>query len=293
VHKPETPTQLPPPPQILYVPLFFEHQQTLPRKGWEKDYNKALDGIIERLREGYTIARIEGRTSPEGPLKGGPGFEGGNIGLAKGRAVQALKDLQAALDRAIGEEELKIRDRNPDAIRRLNAARKATYDPQGTAPGGELASAELFGTRGKEEVSEQDMLEHLKKTLKAPAKGKPDPLAGEHVIGEGLPPDVRSEVEAEVEVFRTGKRGGKTLKDRELLEAIYKPLRRVLIVLNPPPPKPFSIQRPQEELEKVAGKLMDQCLPEHEALFLGKTIPNDWLYEGECRPKGGVGAKVE
>ena len=295
IHEPETPGKTPPPEpkQILYVPLFFEYADAIPRKGSEKDYQKALARVIDHLREGYTIARIEGRTSPEGPLEGRRGFEGGNIKLAQSRAKQAKDDLDAALNKAIGREELKFR--NADTIRRLKAAQIAGYDVKGLAAGGDTPSAELFGTGSKGEVSERDMLKHLREMLKKPPKPEePDPLAKEHVIGEGLPADVRAEVEAEVEVFRTGKRDGKKLKDRELLETIYKPLRRALITLNPPAAKPVLVgeRLTKEELEKVAGKPMDKCLPEHEDMFKGKTIPNDKLYEGECRPKG-VGEKAK
>lgn len=297
VAEPGTPDKTPPsqPKQILYVPLFFEYELTVPRTGREADYWKALDSVVERLREGYTIARIEGRTSPEGPLAGRRGFEGGNIKLARSRGEQAQKDLQAALDKAIGREEFKGRDRDPETIRRLREARSASYEVEGQAPGGAPSSAELFGVGKKGEVSERDMLEHLRETLKAPEEGKPDPLAEAHVIGEGLPPDVRAEVEAEVRVFREDRRGGKALKDRELLETIYRPLRRALVVLNPPQPKPFlaGIPRPEEELQKVVGKPLDRCLPEHEAVFAGRTIPYDWLYEGKCRPEGGVGGRVK
>jgi hypothetical protein len=201
--------------------------------------------------------------------------------------------LDAALNKAIGREELKFR--NAETIRRLKAAQIAGYDVKGSAAGGDTLSAELFGTGSKGEVSEREMLKHLREMLKKPPKPEePDPLAKEHVIGEGLPADVRAEVEAEVEVFRTGKRDGKKLKDRELLETIYKPLRRALITLNPPAAKPVLVgeRLTKEELEKVAGKPMDKCLPEHEDMFNGKTIPNDKLYEGECRPMG-VGEKAK
>ena len=237
---PETPPTTPTAQQTLYVPLFFEYAKIIPRKGWEDNYQKALAGIIERLRAGYIITRIEGRTSPEGSLPQKAGFEG-NISLAQGRAAQAQKDVQAAIDQAIGKEELKLRDRDSAAIRRLSNARSASYEVTGVAPGGDPASAELFGTAGKTEVRAQDMLKHLQETLKAPQEGDKDPLAEAHVIGEGLPPDVRAEVEAEVKVFREGKRDGKALKERALLETIYRPLRRALIVLKPPPPPPVKL----------------------------------------------------
>ena len=94
---PETPPTTPTAQQTLYVPLFFEYAKIIPRKGWEDNYQKALAGVIERLRAGYIITRIEGRTSPEGSLPQKAGFEG-NISLAQGRAAQARKDMQAAID---------------------------------------------------------------------------------------------------------------------------------------------------------------------------------------------------
>jgi hypothetical protein len=273
------------------VPLFFEYAKIIPRKGWEDNYQKALAGVIERLRAGYIITRIEGRTSPEGPLQQKAGFEG-NISLAQGRAAQAQKDVQAALDQAIGKEEVKLRDRDSEALRRLSDARRASYEVTGVAPGGDPASAELFGTAGKAEVRERDMLKHLQETLKAPKEGDKDPLAEAHVIGAGLPPDVRAEVEAEVKVFREGKRDGKALKERALLETIYRPLRRALIVLKPPPPPPvkLDLNLTGKDIERIIGQPID-CLPEHQDLF-DNTLQDSW-YEGECQPKGGVAGQVK
>lgn len=298
VHEPGGPGKTPPPArllQTLYVPLFFEYEETVPRVGWEGDYKKALAGIVERIREGYTISRIEGRTSPEGPLKAKTkgGFE--NITLAQKRAEKAQKDLQAALDKAIADEAganamLKFRD----TTRQLKNARAAGYEVKGQAPGGGESSAELFGIGAEGEVTEKDMLKHLKEKLKAPKEGEADPLAREHVIGEGLPPDVRKEVEAAVEVFREGKHEGKKLTDRERLETIYKPLRRALIVLNPPPappPAPVKLYPTRKDIESIVGESIE-CLPQHQDLF-DNTLQNSW-YEGECRPKeGGVGGKVK
>ena len=72
---PETPPTTPTAQQTLYVPL-FQYAKIIPRKGWEDNYQKALAGVIERLRAGYIIARIEGRTSPEGSLPQKAGFRG-------------------------------------------------------------------------------------------------------------------------------------------------------------------------------------------------------------------------
>ncbi|HET7841455.1 MAG TPA: DUF4157 domain-containing protein [Terriglobia bacterium] len=49
-----------------------------------------LDALRKDLEEGYRVSAITGYTSPEGPMKAGPGFEG-NISLAKERA-DAAKD---------------------------------------------------------------------------------------------------------------------------------------------------------------------------------------------------------
>ena len=187
---------------------------------------------------------------------------------------------------------MKLRDRDSEAIRHLSNARGASYEVTGVAPGGDPASAELFGTTGKTEVREQDMLKHLQETLKAPKEGDKDPLAEAHVIGEGLPPDVRAEVEAEVKVFREGKRDGKALKERALLETIYRPLRRALIVLKPPPPPPvkLDLNLTGKDIERIIGQPID-CLPAHQDLF-DNTLQDSW-YEGECRPKGGVGGQVK
>lgn len=288
-HDPGTKDNPPPrAPQILYVPLFYEYQLAIPRTGWEENYKKALDSVVERIGEGYTIARIEGRTSPEGPLekRKDRSFEG-NIILAKSRARKANDDLQSALAKAIGREGMSMRDRAP--LDRLKAAQNAAYPVEGVAPGGSPSSAELFGSGAKGEVSERDMLKHLRETLKAPAKGETDPLEAEHVIGQGLPPETQAEVGAEVEAFRTGKRDGKKLSDSDVLETIYRPLRRALIVLNPPP---TNLQLSREAGERVTGRKID-CLPKYELLFDKISIPEDALYEGECRPKGAGVIKAE
>ncbi|NQW99850.1 DUF4157 domain-containing protein, partial [bacterium] len=85
VHDPQDPPKAPKVEPPLFVPLFFEYEKSVPRAGWEKSYDKALDFVIGRLRAGYTIGRIEGGTSPEGTLKKKTGFEG-NIRLAQRRA---------------------------------------------------------------------------------------------------------------------------------------------------------------------------------------------------------------
>ena len=286
----EPPTTPPPPPrlQTVFVPLFFEYADIIPRAGWEQRYAETLNYVIQRIREGYTIARIEGRTSPEGRLsrRRGGRFEG-NIELARRRAEEAQRDLQAALDAEIARVSTSLLVvRREEATRRLREARTAGYTIEGRAPGGDEASAELFGTGPSGEVAERDMLSHLTATLRTPGEGEPDPLALAHVTGTDLPPEIQSEVEPEIEAFRTGRRGQRALSTRERLETIYRPLRRALIELRPPPPEPARVPTPEETARAAAGRSIT-CRPEHEAVFDNRSIPADWIFEGECRPPSG------
>src|SRR5262249_20175529 len=152
-----------------------------------------------RIREGYTVARIEGNASPEGPEQPRPGgrFEG-NVALAQRRADKAHADLQAALRKALTG--LGFRGTG-----NLRAALTATYPVEG--------HGELFGRAKGAEVPENQLLRHLLAELPAPAKGERDLLAEAHVTGEGLPPEVAAEVEAQVAEFREGRRGEKRLKE--------------------------------------------------------------------------------
>ena len=283
----ERPTTPPPPTplQTVYVPLFFEYADIVPRVGWEQRYAETLNYAIQRIREGYTIARIEGRTSPEGRLgpRRGSRFEG-NIELASRRAAEAQRDLQAALDAEIARVSTSLLvARRAEATRRLQAARDSSYTVEGRAPGGHEGSAELFGTGERGEVDERDMLSHLTRTLPTPGEGDIDPLAVAHVTGTDLPPDIQAEVGPDVEAFRSGRRGERALSSRERLETIYRPLRRALIELRPPPPEPPRIPTSEEVARAAQGRPIT-CRPEHTAIFDNRSIPEDWLLEGECRP---------
>ncbi len=257
--RPEPPTRAEP----VIVPLFFEFEKTDPRRGWEKNYQEEIQLAVDRIREGYTVTRIQGNTSPEGPEQ--PRHRGGfsNVDLAQRRAERAHADLQAALRAALV---LGMRGMEP-----LRAALGATYPVQG--------QGELFGSSDGKEVSERDMLRHLQAVLPEPTPGGADPLAEAHVTGEGLPGGVRTEVEAQVEEFRRGKTGA------ERLEAIYKPLRRALIFLQPPPPPPPRLDITPEIGEAVVGRSID-CTTEH-LQKAGFTEPEkEKMFEGECRTPG-------
>jgi hypothetical protein len=260
------PPSSPEPPkkaEPVIVPLFFEFEKADPRRGWEAKYQEEIQLAVARIREGYTITRIQGNTSPEGPER--PRRRGGfsNIDLAQRRAEKAHADLQAALRAALG---LAMRGTDP-----LRAALGATYPVEG--------QGELFGSSGGKEVSERNMLRHLQAVLPEPTPGGADPLAEAHVTGEGLPAGVRPEVEAQVEEFRRGKTGA------QRLEAIYKPLRRALIFLQPPPPPPPRLDITPEIAEAVVGRSID-CTAEHLQKAGFPKPPEESTFEGECRTPG-------
>jgi len=189
----------PPPTKAgpVIVPLYFEVQTTDPRRGWETKYREEIQLAVDRIREGYTVARIQGNASPEGPER--PRRRGGfsNVDLSQRRAEKAQGDLQAALRAALV---LGMRGTGP-----LRAALAATYPVEG--------QGELFGATGGGEVPERDLFRHLQTVLPEPSPGGTDPLAEAHVTGEGLPPEVRAEAEAQVEEFRTGRQGKRRLTE--------------------------------------------------------------------------------
>jgi hypothetical protein len=257
-----------------FVPLFFEYAQATPR---QPVYEEMLRQIVEQVAEGYTIASIEGGTSPEGPRpRGGGGFEG-NIRLAVRRAETAERDLRAAIQQALsrpGGRDLVLRaELREQRRRRLQEAASATY-----AVGGR---AELFGedVSGRE-VRERDLFAHLSGRLQSPRPDEPDPLEQEHVIGAGLPEAVRQQSEADVEAFRSGRRqraaGATRLSERQRLQTLYPLLRRALVTLNPPRPQlgRAEILRPRLDVgEPVACRDVDR------AAFRGVPIPTGCLVD--------------
>ncbi|HRA68333.1 MAG TPA: DUF4157 domain-containing protein [Caldilinea sp.] len=269
---PSRPTTPPARPQPVIVPLFFEYADVTPRPGWEQRYQEMLRLAVTRIRAGYTIDHIEGFTSPEGLTQRRPGgrFEG-NIRLAERRAVEAQADLQQAL-RADLSGLLVMRGGE-----HVRAALGATYPVVGRG--------ELFGATATGEVANRQLFSHLQSTLGAPQPGQPDPLAEQNVTGEAIPASVRDESEAQVAEFRTGRRGAQRLTQTQRLEAIYQPLRRALIYLNPPPPPPPDLRLSPETLRAVVGEPIT-CTVAHRALFAGVTIPPGQLFEGECSEPG-------
>lgn len=270
---PRTPTPPPTRPQPVIVPLFFEYADVTPRPGWERRYQEMLQLAVTRIRSGYRIARIEGFTSPEGPTQPRPGgrFEG-NVRLAERRAERAHSDLQQALRADLGNL---IIMRGGEHIR---AALNATYPVVGR---GELFGATASGT----EVANRQLFSHLQSTLAAPQPGQPDPLAEAHVTGERIPENVRAETEAQVAEFRTGQRGAQQLTQAQRLEAIYQPLRRALIHLDPPPPPPPDIRLSPEIIREIVGEPIE-CTDAHRRLFAGVPIPPTAMFEGECSEPG-------
>jgi len=183
--------------------------------------------------------------------------------------VKAQADLQAALRAALG---LAIRGLGP-----LRAALEATYPVEG--------QGELFGSAGGKEVKERNMFRHLQATLPEPSPGGTDPLAEAHVTGKGLPSGVRTEVEAQLTEFRTGRQGERKLTEAQRLEAIYKPLRRALIFLEPPPAPAPRLEITPEIAEAAIGSSM-ACTEGHLQQSGFPEPPQERMFEGECRRPG-------
>ncbi len=269
---PRTPTTPPARPQPAIVPLFFKYADITPRPGWERRYEEMLQLAVTRIRSGYTIARIEGFTSPEGSARPQPGRFEGNIELAQRRATEAQADLQQALRADLGNLVIM---RGGEHVR---AALSATYPVVGR---GELFGATASGT----EVANRQLFSHLQSTLAAPQPGQPDPLAEANVTGERIPESVRAETEAQVAEFRTGQRGQQRLTQAQQLEAIYQPLRRALIHLDPPPPPPPDLRPSPEIIREIVGEPI-ACTDAHRRLFANVQLPANQMFEGECSEPG-------
>jgi hypothetical protein len=268
-HRPTTP---PTRPQPVIVPLFFDYADITPRPGWEQRYQAMLRLAVARIRAGYTIDRIEGFTSPEGPTaRQRPGGFEGNIELAQHRATQAQADVQQALRADLGNL-LVMR-----GSEHVQAALGATYPVVGRG--------ELFGATAAGEVPNRQLFSHLQSTLAAPQPGQPDPLAEANVTSEAIPASARTESEAQVAEFRTGQRGAQRLTQEQRLQALYQPLRRALIYLNPPPPPPVDTRLSPETLRAVIGETVP-CTVAHRALFASVPLPASQMFEGECSEPG-------
>jgi hypothetical protein len=274
IEPPGKPQPPPAPLEPVIVPLFFEFEKTEPRADWKEGYEEALKLAVEKIRDGYTITRIEGNTSPEGPEL--PKKKGGfnNTDLAQQRATEANNDLREKI--RIAHAGFGFR-----GLKSLGDALLSAYPVEG--------SGELFGKEDGKEVSEDAMFRHLTNELKAPATGEPDKLGAANVTGEGLPKDIEAKVEAEVEEFRTGKRGKEKLTKAQRLEAIYRPLRRALIFLSPPPPPklPILVGKPisPDVAEAALGKEID-CTEAHLKLFADSLPPKSEMFQGECAEGG-------
>jgi hypothetical protein len=268
------PSKPPAAPQPRYIPYFFDYADITPNPRLVQMNEANLDEAVSLLNGNYTIARIEGSASPEGPVEGKRGRFTNNTLLAEARAVEGKKKLDAAIQRAIQSP---LRQIHTDQLTR---ALRVGYPV--------IGRGELFGANEKGEVPDEALLAHLQKTLELPVEGKSDPLAQEHVTGRGLSAAVLAESQGAFEAFRTGKRGDKKLRKEERLEAAYEPLRRALIVFDPPPLPPPNLRLSQAQIENVIGKPID-CTDVHRALFA--NVPIAHPFEGECKGPGKQGGK--
>jgi hypothetical protein len=262
-----SPQPAPPTPQPIHVPLFFEYEEVVPRPGWEDRYQRALLLAVQQIQEGYSIRRIEGATSPEGPLeRRRSGTFEGNVSLAQRRAEEAQRDLEEAI-----QSRLTVLRSGTEAYDRLRRALGAGYQVVGRA--------ELFGSTEAGEVPSGELFGHLERTVGTPPPGRRDPLAQERVIGEGLPESLRPEIESEAETFRDPSRSR-----TERQTAIYSLLRRAIIELEPPQAPAQPLVRPitPGDFERTFGTQIP-CTEEHIRACATRPVPRDRLFDGDCR----------
>ncbi len=282
----------PPPAQPEYVPLFFNYAVATPR---EPEYAHMLREIVNRVEQGYTIASIEGQTSPEGPRgegnrpRRGAGQETrfvDNEKLAQDRATAAETSLRAALQTALdrpGDRDLIMREETRQQHRnRLQAALAAIPAPVGHVP------AEMFGDfPSGREIPREQLFTQLQSQIGTPAAGQPDPLEQQHVTGAGVPQEAREEAERDAAEFRTGQRTDtathrvRRLTPEQRLQAIYPVFRRALVTLNPPPPPPVALPSLSEVLRaarRVVGDPVPCTQADHD-LFRNVPIPTGCLVD--------------
>lgn len=257
-----------------YIPYFFKYAETAPtpNKAMQALSDSGLQEAVNLILSGYRIARIEGSASPEGPEKKERGSFKNNTVLAKARAEQGKRLLDARIQKNL--DGFMIMRSEP-----LKQALAASYPVVGRA--------ELFGTDASgKEVADLALMSHLQNRLATPAEGKPDPLAQEHITGAGLSANVLAADQADVDAFRTGQRGDRKLSRDDRLQAIYEPLRRALIVLDPPPEPPPDLRLSRKDIENVIGTPVD-CSDKNKALFA--NVPIAKPFEGECKAPGKQG----
>ncbi|EIL97800.1 hypothetical protein UUA_14067 [Rhodanobacter thiooxydans LCS2] len=274
-HTPPRGKDKPPPkpadsPQPQFFPYFFRLAETAPNEKLLPTSQQQLRSAVNLISQGFTIARVEGSASPEGPESKQRGTFKGNAELAQRRAVEGKRLL---------DEEINKNLHNVMSMRTepLSRALSASYPVVGRG--------EILGSDDKGEVADKKLDAHLKSRLAPTPDEKADPLQQEHVIGSGLSAEARQVGQEDVDAFRTGKRGKRALTRDERMQAIYEPLRRALIVLNPPPPEPPDLNLPHHGMQgDIANTRKIECMDRHRALFAGSPIDN--AFEGECRMPG-------
>jgi hypothetical protein len=256
--------------QPVTIPLFFEYKYAYPRKGWEDEYHAMLKKATGLISQGYTIEKIEGNTSPEGPtgkVKGSD-FEG-NIELADKRAAKAWADLQTEIGK-----ELTIAMRSAKQL-------KSVLDSNPPVHG----AGEILGSTDKGEVKNEDLYKHIKQSVTASEKEGKDIFTEAQILGEDLPEEVGKENQQLIDEFTSGKRGKQKLSQSEQLEALYKTMRRALIFLTPPAKVFDARQAEAEAAKKITGESVD-CTEANKKL-LNEAIPvSTRLFEGECNEQG-------
>ena len=254
------------------VPVYFKYQKTVPREGWEKTYDAMLLEVINFIGQGYTIEKIEGNASPEGPMQRRKGSNFENRELSKKRAIEAWQDLRKEIEPRL-DAELGFRKQE------LRTAYNSS--PQIVGLG------EVFGSSGTKEVPDDKLFEHITKLDKEAKDKGQDVFAENRVTGEDLPEAIGKENQQYVDQFRTGTQetGTQKLRKAERLESLYNTLRRALIYLVPPAKKEkkFDARKAGEEAAKAAEGEPIECTEAHLKL-LNDALPfKNNLLEGECK----------
>lgn len=256
-----TPTPDPVPDLVpKLIPLYFEYAKTDSRIGWETTYDEMLQDVLEFIEMGYTIEKIEGYTSPEGPLEAKKEGDFENTKLAEDRAKEAWRDLIPLI-----EGKLKVK-----YAMRYREFKNALSNPPSTKGAGEILGASDTG-----EVSDRKLFAHIQKLdREAKAQGR-DIFEENKIVSEELPESVRVENQQFVEEFRSGKRSAKT----KGLELLYKSMRRAFIYLKPPTKKVDLIVHSPEgnsDCSKEQKKLLNDAIPiNKDELFVGKCNKPD------------------
>lgn len=282
---PGKPGDAPEKPQKKYIPLFYNYASTDPRNDADVpaiEYDRAINRIIQAIESGYTIDRVEGYTSPEGPLEHRRGKFEGNAKLSTARAQKAADRIKEGISKLLASGMIGLMImRDFDKIKARLIQANNTNIPV-------VGMNELYGSdETSTDIAENKLFGSLSRQLKAPSGDEQDILKRDRVIGETLPEELREEAEKDISSFRTGIENEKRLTQEQRLQKLYPWLRRALVILEPPVPEmnmevaKFS----PDSIRKIVG-IYVPCTEEHLKLFANTPLPpNEKLVIDHCSTK--------